>query len=431
MANPEHVALARSGVNAIARWRELNHVIPSTPLKHTLNYRLEDRTTSEVFQPEFVYGRPKLDITGAFLSGAKLAGADLAFDELSGIDLANSNLRMADLRGANLQSAHLSRSNLTHADFSRANMSRCFLTRSNLSRSTLRGAELVGADLSYTDLSFANLEGANLSKADLTSANLTSASLNGANLRDSILSSTCIKQADLSGADFRGATLVGADMESATFFETVFGITTFVNCDLSTGIALEFARHTGPSAIGLDTLAKSGGGIPRKFLLDAGVAPPLIAAQELVSGANRGFPSVLTIGSKGDDKLAGRLRDSLREAQIPCWSIEADDELRLQSGEIILDHTVYFDRLVLLCTEPSLQSPQTRRYMSELAGDKGPESRLNIITLAADALFDKNHDDLCALLKQSSVVDFRGWEEGKVFEAAVASLINVLSGTGC
>ena len=292
----------------------------------------------------------------------------------------------------------------------------------------MRWADLVGADLSYTDLSFANLEGANLSKADLSSANLTSASLNGANLRGSILSSTCLKQADLTGADFRGATLVGADLESATFFETIFGITTFVNCDLSTGIALELALHKGPSAIGLDSLAKSGGRIPTKFLVDAGVAAPLIEAQNHLNGVNRSFPSVLTIGSKGDGKLAERLRDSLREAQIPCWGIEADDESGLQSGEIILDHTVYFDRLIFLCTEPSLQSPQTRRYMSELVGGKGSEPRRNITTLAADALFDLANDDLCALLKQGSVVDFRGWEEGKVFETAAVSLVNVLCG---
>ena len=119
MADPEHVALARSGANAIARWRELNYVIPNTAARHTLNYQLGDRSTSEVFEPEFVYGRPKLDLSGAFLSGAKLAGADLAYDELNGVDLTSSNLRLAELQGANLHSAHLSRSNLAHAPASR------------------------------------------------------------------------------------------------------------------------------------------------------------------------------------------------------------------------------------------------------------------------------------------------------------------------
>ena len=430
MANPEHMVFAKSGVNAIARWREMNHVIPSAPSRHTLNYRLEDRTTSEVFEPEFVYGRPKLDLTGAILTRAKLAGVDLAYDELSGIDLTNSNLRFAELQGANLVSAHLSRSNLSNADLSSANMSRCTLTRSNLSRSTLRWADLAGADLSSADLSFANLEGTNLSNADLSFANLTGASLNGAILRGSTLSSTCLMQADLSGADLRGATFNNVDIESATFIEAVFGMSTFVNCDLRMAIALEYARHSGPSTIGLDTLAKSGGHIPRKFLVDAGVAAPLIDAQVKIADVDRIFPTVLIIGSVGDGELAGRIRDCLLAAQIPCWCIEADDETRLQSHEIILDHSVFFDCLVLLGTQASLESPQTRRYMSQLAGGKGSNSGNNITTLAASDLFDLIGDELCALLKQSVVVDFRRWEDDRLFEAAGASLVGVLSKAG-
>lgn len=430
MANPEHVTLAKSGANAIARWRELNHVIPNVGVtRHTLNYRLEDRSTSEVFDPEFVYGRPKLDLSGAFLSGAKLAGADLAHDELNGVDFTSSNLRMAELQGANLHAAHLSRSNLSHAILTRANMSGSFLIRSNLSRGTLRSADLMGADLSSCDMTYADLEGANLSGTNLSSADLTAANLNNANLRDATLSSTTLKQADLTGADLRGASIIKADLDSAIFFETVLGISTFVNCDLSRAIALEFARHTGPSAIGLDTLARSGGRIPRKFLENAGVAAPLIEAQDPLTGLKRDFPSVLTIGSMEDEPLAGRIRDSLREAQIPCWSIAVDDEPGLQSGETILAHTVYFDRLVLLCTAPSLESPQTRRYMSELAGGKGPESGRNITSLAADILFDHSQDGLCVQLKQGMVVDFRGWEDDGVFEKALASLITVLSGS--
>ena len=430
MANPEHVALAKSGANAIARWRELNHVIPNVAVTHTLNYRLEDRSTSEVFESEFVYGRPKLDLSGAFLSRAKLAGADLAYDELNGVDLTSCNLRMAELQGANLHSAHLSRSNLTHAIFTRANMAGCFLTRSNLSRSTLQSADLMGADLSSSDMTYANLEGANLSRTNLTSADLTGANLNGANLRGATLSATILRQADLTGADLRGATIIKADLESAVFFETVLGITTFINCDLSRVMSLEFVRHTGPSTIGLDTLARSGGSIPRRFLQDAGVAAPLIEAQDPFNGVKRDFPSVLTIGSMGDEILARRLRDSLRAVQIPCWSIAVDDEPAIRSGETILAHTVYFDRLVLLCTESSLQSSQTRRYMTELAAGKGPESQRNITSLAADTLFDHSQDGLCARLKQGTVVDFRGWEDDGVFETALASLVNVLAGTG-
>ena len=65
--------------------------------------------------------------------------------------------------------------------------------------------------------------------------------------------------------------------------------------------------------------------------------------------------------------------------------------------------------------------------MSELAGGKGPESQRNITSLAADTLFDARDDELCGLLKQGTVIDFRDWEDNGVFEAAVASLIDILS----
>ncbi|HIM36505.1 MAG TPA: hypothetical protein EYM38_00560 [Dehalococcoidia bacterium] len=164
--------------------------------------------------------------------------------------------------------------------------------------------------------------------------------------------------------------------------------------------------------------------------MDAGVAAPLIDAQDKLADVDRKFPTVLTVGSMGDGEFAGRIRDCLLAAQIPCWSIEADDETRLQSHEIILDHSVYFDCLVLLGTQASLESPQTRRYMSQLAGGKGSRSGKNITTLAACDLFDLRGDELCAVLKQSVVVDFQGWENAGVFEAAGASLVSVLSRPG-
>ena len=126
MADLAHIALARSGANAIARWRESNYRIPNpNPIHHSLNYQLEDRAASETFEPEFVYGRAKLDLSGAFLSGVKLAGADLSYDDLGRADLTGCNLRQAFLEGADLRSAYLSRSNLSRATFTRASMVAC------------------------------------------------------------------------------------------------------------------------------------------------------------------------------------------------------------------------------------------------------------------------------------------------------------------
>ena len=116
--------------------------------------------------------------------------------------------------------------------------------------------------------------------------------------------------------------------------------------------------------------------------------------------------------------------------EIECASDRETDAIgALPSADCGDDRDAdYFDKLVLLCTASSLESPQTRRYMAELAGGKGLESRWNITSLAADTLFDHSQDALCAQLKEGTGVDFRGWEDDGVFETALASLITVLSG---
>ena len=428
MANPEHIALAKSGPNAISRWRELTFFIPNDRLTvYSLSYSLGDRSAGETFEREFIHGRAKLDLSGGYLSGAKLPRADLAHDDLSGADLTGCNLRLAELSGANLQSAYVSRSNLSHADFTRAKMIGCSLIRSDLSSSTLEHADLTGADLSYCNLRYANLQDAVLSGANLTSTDLSWTNLNGAILRGAHLNATSLTLADLTGADLRGAFFTNTDLESAIFMNALLGITKFINCDLSNAIGLDTARHTGPSTLALDTIAKSSGLIPRVFLEQAGVAGPLVAAQDAMRGVTRAYPTVLIVGSSEDSELAGRLRSGLTDSQIPSWVMAADNESALHSGDILFEHTPYYDCLLFLCTAQSLENSQASKYFAQLVGARRSESGQAILTLAADGLFYQREDHLCNSLKEGTVMDFRGWDDQKTYDEALASLVSVLS----
>jgi len=161
MANDEHVALLKRGVDAWNAWRRENPDI----------------------QP---------DLERAWgLSEANLASAYLL----------RASLKFANLRKANLDRANLVVANLFGAQLSEAN---------------LRGANLLGANLSWVDfglanLAFANLDGANLTGADLGEANLSNARLRGANLDGTNLTAT-----NLNGADLSGAKLIGADLHAST-----------------------------------------------------------------------------------------------------------------------------------------------------------------------------------------------------------------------
>jgi hypothetical protein len=101
MANEEHVALLKQGVEAWNAWRkESPNVIP--------NLDGEDLRSA--------------NLRGAILSGADLTGADL-----TGANLSWADLCLADLTGANLSLADLTGANLSLADLTGADLSEAIL----------------------------------------------------------------------------------------------------------------------------------------------------------------------------------------------------------------------------------------------------------------------------------------------------------------
>jgi Pentapeptide repeats (8 copies) len=133
MANDEHVALLKQGVNAWNKWRYENPGI-----------------------------RP-----------------DLIRADLYGANLSRANLNGANLDGANLFDANLIGAKLSRAYLSRANLNRVNLSGADLSEANLRRAYFNGADLSEAKLIGANLRRAVLLETNLTGADLTSCHVYG------------------------------------------------------------------------------------------------------------------------------------------------------------------------------------------------------------------------------------------------------------
>jgi TIR domain/Pentapeptide repeats (8 copies) len=136
MANDEHVAILKQGVEAWNRWRDENPDL----------------------YPD--------------LSGADLSRVDA--------NLRGANLFGADLRGANLFGADLRGANLAETDLKSANLQRTALSGADLTLAFLKGAKLQEADLS----------GAKLQEADLREAHLTGTTLTEADLTGTVLAST-------------------------------------------------------------------------------------------------------------------------------------------------------------------------------------------------------------------------------------------------
>lgn len=142
MANSEHLALFKQGVEQWNEWRKQ--------------------------QPNV---------------NPDLSGANLRGDNWGGI-----NLRNADLHGTFLSVTNLSKANLNHAN----------LDGSDLDSAYLVGADLRGASLSYANLTSANLYRANLKGANLYNANLRAAILKGASLHRTVVWRTILAEIDLS-----------------------------------------------------------------------------------------------------------------------------------------------------------------------------------------------------------------------------------------
>ena len=173
MANDEHVALLKQGVDAWNTWR----------LKNA-------GTRPNLSEAKLI----EADLRGADLSSANLIGANLSGADLSSANLIGATSSLADLRGADLIKADLTGANLTEADLTGTDF-----TGAKLIKADLTGANLTGANLTGADLCDAMLDGAYLGEAKLIRANLTGADLHGAALLDT----------DLTDANLTGCRVYG------------------------------------------------------------------------------------------------------------------------------------------------------------------------------------------------------------------------------
>jgi len=144
MANPEHLAILKQGVEVWNRWRRENRgVVPD------------------------------------------LSEANLEDHILEGANLQHGNLKRVNLRGANLSQANLDWTNLIHA---------C-LSESLLTNAIFREAYLLDTDLHRADLS-----GADFRKAHLSEVNLSGAVLKNTDFTESLVSRLLLCEVDLSQA---------------------------------------------------------------------------------------------------------------------------------------------------------------------------------------------------------------------------------------
>jgi hypothetical protein len=372
MANDEHVAMLKKGVDAWNVWRAENPDI----------------------HPD--------------LGGANLNKANLADAILGGADLLRQSLPETDVSKADRLSTS---ANLTGADLSGANLTRADLISANLTLATLAGADLRGANLSGANLFRADLKDANLTRVSLLLANLSVAKLDGANLFE----------AQLGGANLSGANLGGADLSRATLGGTVLGQT-----DLTKVKGLDQCRHGGPSIVDFQTLKKSRP-LPIAFLRGVGLSDRLIEyLPSLLNEAIQHYSCFVSYSSK-DQAFAERLHADLQNKGVRCWFAPHDMPIGAKIIDALDEAIRLRDKMLLILSEGAIASDWVEGEVTRALDEERTRKQVVLFPVRLDDAVMQTSEAWARLLRgQRNIGDFTGWKEHDSYQKSFERLMRDL-----
>ncbi len=292
--------------------------------------------------------------------------------------------------------------------------------------------DLDGVNLSNAYLHQADFGGARLRNAHFGNADLTHANLNGADFSLSYL-----VKANLTGAYVMATRFIQTKLDEADFTAAMVDGTVFADVDLSRAKGLEYAAHSGPSTLGLDTIYRSRGKIPETFLRGCGVPESFITQMHSLLGAEDGiqFYSCFISYSSKDELFAKRLRGKMRDAHLRVWfaleDMKSGEKLHEQIETAIRVH----DKLLIVLSEASLQSDwvmtelRKARKAERQSGKRKlfPVRLVDFETLRDWECFDADGGkDLAVELREYFIPDFSNWKDHDAFEQAFARLLKDL-----
>jgi uncharacterized protein YjbI with pentapeptide repeats len=307
-----------------------------------------------------------------------------------------------DLSGSSLKWAELAQVNFCWADLSQADLYSATLSRANL----------IGADLSGADLSQAWLTRANLTMAKLEYADLKWTRLSEANLFRSRLKGTIFKKADLRGANFR---------------ESIFNATVIIDVDLSEAEGLDEITHIGPSNIGIDTIYRSGGVIPKVFLRGVGIPDQFIEYIQSLTTQGIQYYSCFISYSTEDQEFAERLYSDLQDFGIRCWFAAEDmrigDKIRPRIDEEIRLH----DKLLLVLSSNSITSQWVEKEVETAFEQERRLDRIVLFPIRLDnCVMDTDQAWAADIRRTRHIGDFRDWKQPDHYKLALDRLLRDL-----
>jgi hypothetical protein len=237
---------------------------------------------------------------------------------------------------------------------------------------------------------------------------------------------------DLSGVGLVGANLYGAQLANANFFHVTMSLTNIGNVDLSEVKNLESVIHLTSSTIGIDTIYKSGGKIPEKFLRGCGVPEDFITYMHSLTAKAIEFYSCFISFTEADDVFSERLYNDMQAAGVRCWRWKEDAKWGKTLMHSIDEAVRVYDKLVVICSEQSLKSPAVIREIERAlqkeddVAREGKEGEVLFPIRLDDFIFTewKHHRKADVVVK--NVGDFRRWTEPVEYKKAFERLMRDL-----
>jgi uncharacterized protein YjbI with pentapeptide repeats len=316
----------------------------------------------------------------------------------------------------NLINADLSWMDLNQINFHEADLSRAYLVATNLVSADLSNANLPDADLGGADL-----EGANLLKADLSDANLTGTRLRGANLREAVL-----YEANLNGTDLENSDLSGA----------IIGDGVLADLDLREIKGLETVEHYGPSSIGIDTILRSRGKIPRIFLQNAGIPEELFdEISKIITEETFRFYSCFISYSTRDQEFTNQLHSDLQRARVRCWFAPEDIKAGRKLHEQLPQAIRSYDKLLIVLSENSMNSEWVKTEIYHARQDEirtgkrklFPIGLIDFEEIRKWQAFDADAGkDMAREIREYFIPDFSDWKNHDSYKKAFDRLLRDL-----
>lgn len=307
------------------------------------------------------------------------------------------------------------------------------LKETNLSQISLKGFNFYEADLRWVDLSFSNLDKSELGMANINDSHFSVTSLKNARATSTNMMGSVFRMADLSEAvmtyaDFREATISSCNLLGTDFLGAYFGQTVFAGLDLSCAVGLDSCQHSTPSFVSIDTIFRSKGKIPEAFLRGCGVPEDFInLIPSLVVAEPFQFYKCFISHSTKDHLFCDRLYDDLQSKGVRCWYFPEDARWgRPVWGEIDRPIKIY-DKLILVCSKQSLNSPAVLRELERALQREDEEGKHILFPISIDNyLFDEWKHPRKADVISKVVGDFRDWRNPAIYREKLERLLHDL-----